>query len=341
MSGRVWGIKLGSGGRCVPFCERNSIVGIGWKDVDPEAVAHGDRDKIYNALKKVSDYRGSEGSFGQWTGALHRFGRECAVGDYILYYDPAQKSVRICRVTSGVAYRHFDLHFKDLRGEEIDIWHYRKVEFANEPIPILDFYGALKGKLLGPRGTFWELRDTFEIVDQIARGLAPNLLAASDPEIKQAFAHLRALVVARAEALNERDWEDLVADYFVAQGAHVDLGSVGGSRGTIDVEATFTHGELPESLWRIQVKRLQNQQVDWPAIETDLVNVGEAQFCYVSVFGFTPEARSAAAERGILLLEAGDFTGFLLSGRVRDTISRKLLLPSLGVNLSAAMTAGS
>ena len=334
MSRRTWAIKLGSGGRYVPFCERHSIIGVGWKDVNASIVAHGTRDELYVALKNVSYYKGSEGSFGQWTGALYRFGQECAPEDYVLYYDPAQKRVQTCKVMSELAYREFDLGAKDTLGNEVDVWHYRRVEYSSEPVPILDFYGALKGKLLGPRGTFWELRDSYEIVDQLVKGLSPHLLAASDPEIREALARLRVLVITRAESLNERDWEDVVADYFVAQGAHVDLRSVGGSRGTIDVEATFKHGELPESTWRIQVKRLQHQQVDWPQIEADLINVGDAQFCYVSVFGFTPDARRAAEERNVYLLEAEDFTSFLLSGNVRQSISRKLLLPSLGPAIS-------
>jgi hypothetical protein len=58
----------------------------------------------------------------------------------------------ICRVLSAPQYRNFDRHAKDTTGDDVDIWHYRKIEFATEPIPILDLYGAIKGKLLGPRG---------------------------------------------------------------------------------------------------------------------------------------------------------------------------------------------
>jgi hypothetical protein len=96
------------------------------------------------------------------------------------------------------------------------------------------------------------------------------------------------------------------------------------------VEAVFTHGDIPESTWRVQVKRLRNQQIDWEAIESDLQYVGEAQFCYVSVFGFTDNARRIADERGVLLLEAADFTSFLLSGKLRESVARKLLLPRTG-----------
>lgn len=332
MAERAWAIKLGSGGRCVPFCEEHRIVGIGWKNVDPRVVVNGTREEIYKNLTDRPEYKNNESSFGQWTGSLYRFGQACAERDYVLYYDPGQKRVQICRVLSAPQYRNFDRQAKDTTGDDVDIWHYRKIEFATEPIPILDLYGAIKGKLLGPRGTFWELRDEFSTIDQLTKGLLPHVLIASDPEIRETFARLRYLVVNRAEALNERDWEYVVADYFKAQGAQIDESAVGGSRGTIDVEAVFTHGEIPESVWRVQVKRLQNREVDWAAIEADLQYVGEAQFCYVSVFGFTDEARRLAEERSVLLLQAEDFTSFLLSGKLRESVARKLLLPQLGGN---------
>jgi predicted Mrr-cat superfamily restriction endonuclease len=326
---RAWAIKLGSGGRCVPFCERHSIVGIGWKNVPSNVIASASRDDIYKNLSERPEYAGSESSFGQWTGALYRFGQACTEGDYVLYYDPGTKRVQICRVLSASEYRGFDLGAEDLKGEQVDIWHYRKIKYATEPIPILDLYGTLKGRLLGPRGTFWELRDEYNTIHQLSMGLPPHLLAASDPEIRTAFEQLRDLVVGRAKALNERDWEHVVADYFKAQGGQVDEGSIGGSRGTIDVEAIFNHGEIPETTWRVQVKRLQDQPVNWPMIASDLQYIGDSRFCYVSVFGFTDEARRRADEEGVLLLEAGNFISFLLGGRVRPSVARKLSLPRL------------
>jgi len=330
VANRAWAIKLGGGGRCVPFCEQHLIIGIGWKNVPTSAIVSGSRDDIYNNLAARPEYSDLFGSFGQWVGSLYRFGQACSYGDYVLYYDPGQKRVQICRVQSALQYRDFGLDATDTVGEPVDIWHYRKIEFATEPIPILDLYGSLKGKLLGPRGTFWELHEEFDTIDQLAKGLLPHVLSASDPEIRETYARLRGLVVSRAEALNERDWELLVAYYFKAQGAQVDESAVGGSRGTIDVEAVFTHGAIPESIWRVQVKRLQDQQADWAAIEADLQYVGKAQFCYVSVFGFTDQARRLADERGVLLLQAEDFTAFLLSGKLPDAVAKKLLLPRLG-----------
>jgi hypothetical protein len=326
MAGRAWGIKLGSGGICVPFCERHHIVGIGWRMVDGGMVSSGDRDRLWGHVSKVCTFYKSNRDVGAATGQLYRFGWECKEGDYVLYYDPPQKHVRICRVISRPLYRDFDLESR-IEGEEVDIWHYRKVEYPVAAIPILDFYGGLKGSLLGPRMSFWDMSLAAEKIDQIARGQQPHVVAAPDPEIESAYRHLRELVVRRAEALNERDWEWVVVDYLKAQGAHVDERHVGGSRPIIDVEARFDHGELGEDVWRAQVKRYQGQRVDWPTIEDDFRKIGEANFCYVSVFGFTEEARRRAAEEDILLLEAGDFTPFLLTGKLREDVRSKLKLP--------------
>jgi predicted Mrr-cat superfamily restriction endonuclease len=335
MEGRVWGMKLGSGGRCIRFCEKHKIVGVGWKDVSSSMVSRGSRDKLWQHLREV--YKDTPDKWiSTSTGSLNKLGQQCKEGDYVLYYDPEKKAVQICRVTSSCLYREFDVEAKDTIGEEVDIWHYRRVEYPIEPIPIVDFYGALKGRVMGPRIAFWELADTFHIVDQIAKGKSPNLTSAADPEIKAALESLTRLMVHRLAALNESDWEHLVADYLKAQGAHVDERKIGGIQPVVDIEARFNHGELGENIWRVQVKRLEGQKIDWNTIEHDFRLAGDAEFCFVSVFGFTDEARRRADDEGILLLEAGDFTRFLLTDKLRDSVSRKLLLPFHDKTHSAA-----
>ncbi|GEM_PF-1210415 len=321
---RAWGIKLGSGGRCVDFCERHSVVGVGWKEVDTRVLRTATRDQLAAHVRERCTFYSNARQRGNAVGQLWRFGRECAPGDYVLYYDPPRKHVRICRVTSDAEARAFE------PDDATDVWHVRRVEHPVAPIPVLDFYGAIKGRLLGPRSTFWEIRP-FEVVDLLARKIAPNLVAASDPELAAAYERLRELVVRRAEALDDRDWEMLVADYFKAQGAHVD-GRIGGSGAVIDVEARFPHGELGEELWRVQVKRLQDRQIGWEVIEEFCEHAGEdVRLCFVSVYGFTEEARTKADEAGVRLMEAGDFTQFLLSGRFRDRLRYRLALPNMQV----------
>lgn len=273
------------------------------------------------AEKYGAFYGGERRKIGGAVGNLFRFARECNEGDIILYYDPPQKHVRVGRITSEPRFRDFDL------ADQIDIWHYRTVDLAPKPIPILDFYGGLKGSLLGPRMSFWDLGDDQGIAAQLFRGESPGMALAPDPRLTQAYDALRDLLLKRAEALTAEDWEWLVVDYFKAQGAHVDERKVGKSQPIIDAEARFDHGELGAELWRIQVKRLKKQKVDWAAIEADYKHVGEARFCYVSVFGFTEEAIRAADNENIRLLEAGDFARFLLSGKLRPRLREVLRLP--------------
>ena len=326
--GRAWAIKLGSGGKCIPFCKEHGVVGVGWKPVDPKVLQTATRDALNAHVgKQIPSYTTAR-ERGNATGQLWRFARECAIDDYILYYDPPNKSVQICRVTSDAEFRTF------ATTDAADIWHVRRVDYPIGPIPILDFYGVLKGRLLGPRSSFWEMRP-FTVVDQLARGATPNMIAASDPELAHAYAKLRDLIVRRAEALDEKDWEWLVADFFKAQGAHIDERRVGGSGAVIDVEARFSRGELGEEIWRVQVKRYQDKKVDWKTIEKDYEHAGEdVRFCFVSVYGFTDEAYEKAEEENIRLMEAGDFTRFLLSGKVRERLRTKLALPNLDVDVA-------
>jgi len=318
---KSWGIKLGSGGRCVDFCERHDIVGVGWETVDHSILVSGDRDRLWQHVHDMCGwYEGDRRAIGAATGQLYRFANECEVGDLVAYYDPPRKHVRIGRVLSEPLYRDFEL------DDDTDVWHFRRVELADRSFPILDFHGGLKGSLLGPRLSFWKLPDPNGVAEQLYLGQRPQ--AAADADVSSAYENLRSLLVRRAEELNADQWEWLVVDYLKAQGAHVDERRVGGSRPIIDAEARFDHGELGEEVWRVQVKRLRNQPVDWNMVDSDLRHIGEARFCFVSVFGFTPEARERAAEHDVLLLEAGDFARFLLSGKLRPRLREVLRLPS-------------
>ena len=51
---------------------------------------------------------------------------------------------------------------------------------------------------------------------------------------------------------------------------------------------------------------VNNQQIDWPAIEKDYEHAGEdVQFCFVSVYGFTPEARANVPHADPLIYRMG------------------------------------
>src|SRR5712664_666026 len=145
MEGRVWGIKLGSGGRCIPFCEKHKIIGVGWQDVSSAVVTNESWDKIWQHLRGIYDKNNPDKWISTSTGSLHRLGQQCKEGDYVLYYEPDKKRVQLCSVTSTCLYRDFDLKALDTVNEEVDIWHYRRVEYPILAIPIVDFYGALKG----------------------------------------------------------------------------------------------------------------------------------------------------------------------------------------------------
>ena len=319
---RAWAIKLGSGGVCVPFCEKHSIVGVGWHNVSATTLATADLASLRLHVGEVcrDAYGDDRRKISFASGQLYSFARVCAPGDFVIYYDPPKKHVRVARVTSDVAYRDFEL------SDRTDIWHYRKVELSPHAIPIVEFYGGLKGRLLGPRMSFWGLPDP-DAVRVLFSG--ERVERATDPEIEAAYGALRDLLIRRAETLTADDWEWLVVDYFKAQGAHVDERRVGGSHAVIDLEARFDHGELGDQLWRVQVKRLRGP-VDWPQIEEDWSHAGNDDFvfCYVSVSGFTPEARKREEEEeGLHLLEARDFVRFLLSGKLRPRLREKLRLP--------------
>ncbi len=161
---KTWVIKLGSGGICAPFCEERGIVALGWQMVNSQLINTASKEILWDHVAKVCEfYNGDRRKISQGMGQLYRFGQECKVNDYILYYDPPNKAVNVCRVTSAALYRDFDL------TNDVDCWHYRKVEYPVKPVPILDFHGSLKGSLLGPRMSFWEMKNG-KIGDSPKRG---------------------------------------------------------------------------------------------------------------------------------------------------------------------------
>ncbi len=175
--------------------------------------------------------------------------------------------------------------------------------------------------------SFWEIVP-HDAIERIAAGDSP-ILGAADPELEAAYASLKDVVLKRAESLNERDWEWLVVDYFLAQGARVDETKVGGSRAIIDAEAVFAHGDLGTEVWRIQVKRTKTDrsigQLFARILSTLALTLGFAMSRYMGSL----RRRARADEEGIHLMEAGEFTRFLLSGMYRDSIAEKLRLPRL------------
>ena len=84
MAGRAWAIKLGSAGRVVPFCERHSIVGIGWQMVDLAVVLHGSREELVEHVREKCPWYKSNREVGSAVGNLSRFDEDCADGDYVL-----------------------------------------------------------------------------------------------------------------------------------------------------------------------------------------------------------------------------------------------------------------
>jgi len=322
---RAWAIKLGSGGRCVPFCEERKIVGVGWGQVDGEVLRTATRSELAKHVGQVCDFYKTKREVGAGTGQLHRFARECQIGDFALYYVPKKKQVVVCRIAGDLETRA-----RSDGPQDVDIWHYRRVEYPIPPIPLLDLYGPLKGQLLGPRMSFWEVRPA-EVVSQLAAGQIPSLVAAADPELRKALEDLRGLVLKRLEALQDRDWENFVVDYFREQGAVVDERGVGGSTPVIDLEARFDHGDLGSEVWRVQVKRYKGE-IGWDQIAEGRAAAGDARFCFVSANGFTEEAREKAEddETATRLMEAEDFVWFALTGRIREELRARLRLPVLG-----------
>jgi hypothetical protein len=65
-------MKLGSGGRCVPFCEQHNVVGLGWEMVDPAILYKESRDKVSAHVKEVCTWYKTARDVGIAVGQLWR-----------------------------------------------------------------------------------------------------------------------------------------------------------------------------------------------------------------------------------------------------------------------------
>src|SRR5260370_20938185 len=82
MAGRVWGIKLGSGGSWIPFCERHGIIGLGYEKVDPKTLSSATRAQLWSHVKTVRTL--DDRKIGKDTWQLYRSTQEANEQEYIL-----------------------------------------------------------------------------------------------------------------------------------------------------------------------------------------------------------------------------------------------------------------
>ena len=73
---RAWGIKLGSGGRCIQFCEKHAIVSIGGEMVDAQILRGGTTESLRSHITNVWRFYKTARKRGVAAGQLTRFAGE-------------------------------------------------------------------------------------------------------------------------------------------------------------------------------------------------------------------------------------------------------------------------
>jgi predicted Mrr-cat superfamily restriction endonuclease len=322
-----WGLRLGSGGKFVDYCQNKKppIIGIGWKDVPHEIAMINNWTKLRNEVKKI--YKDvyewdNEHSISSATTQIFYFHSIMRIGDLVWYYNPRTGSLFLTKITSEAKFRNFDLDKSD-----IDIWHYREVEKARE-FAVDQVPGDLYASIRHPKQTVWNMEWATEVSEEFWSEKRKLSLEKEKKDIESAYKSLLDLIVKNIKQLNENDWEKLIAEYFKVQGGKI-IGAIGGSRPIIDVEAEFNIGLLPPVTWKAQVKRYNDKQkVDWPEIQSYLnyCRPGE-YFVFVSVSGFTLEAKNESNNEKlqipVYLLEPEDIARFILKYHDKISIEMK------------------
>lgn len=337
MLGRTWAIRLGSMGELVPFCERHGLVGLGWPNVRPGVALAADRAALLRYVESHHDSGASEAQRRSIVGQIHRFCVEAAIGDEVVYFDPARAHVVVATIESDVFARSFG------RPEVAGVWYWRRVARRAAPLPIGALSASMQRRLRVPYITFWNLR-SFDLLARAggssasrgarrapaARTGAPRGGPAPDPEIEDAYQRLEALLVRRMAWLQDQDIEALAVDWVRARRGDVDERATARGRQLIELEATIPLDHGSRRTLNLLLKRYRGRPVNWPTIGRARVKAARGSTCcFVAMGGFTSEAQARAREEGVALLEARDFVPLLLSGQIRDSLRARLQIPAM------------
>lgn len=287
---QTWGIKLGSYGSAVEFCENHGIVGVGWEMFSP-----GD-DELPPRLR--------------------RFCQDVEINDYVIYYNPRKKTFSLCRVLGEAQHRDFDL------DNDIDIWNYRKVRKIKE-INYLDFPGLLKWSVLGPRMSFWRIENS-DAEKNYADCLAhdKDFFERENKEFNEIFVKIKEIVLKKMQDLQEGDFEKLLFDLMEFQGIKCSC-DVGKSQAIIDVYGTGPFGQK----WYGQAKKRLGKKASGNEVRKFVAAVDDNYGIFASFDGFDEEAQKVAGEHeNILLLDKEDFVDLILSGKISDDLKIRLKL---------------
>ena len=302
---KTWGIKLGSNGCYVNFCEEYGIIGIGWKDVSLDLVQNKDRETLYN----------DHGVNGHAFGTLERFVVEANIGDYVLYYHPIAKQITLARITGNAEKRDFSLEL-----DNVDIWFLRKVEIINS-YNLVDFDASLKGSLLGYKGSFCCIENEdipYSHCDLLAHGKDPY--SQDDEAIRDAYNNLHRLICNKMSSLDPTDFEHLIADYIVSMGFRISE-RIGGNLPVIDIKGIGPFG----TICKAQVRRTGGA-VSKTEVQHCINNAGECDyFIFASLNGFS-ESLEGELDPEVILLDAksDELFKLILSGKCSERVMNKI-----------------
>lgn len=283
---RVWGLHSTKYPR-LPV--KNDCIAIGWENLGDLSKLPRNREafkKIYAEVYK--DRNPSAGHVANNATQLLSFAWEAKVGDYVAYPVANSKEVYVGRITGEYRF--------DADCEE-QYRNVRSVEWKG-PFQRDDFMPATQSAL-GCCMTFWKIAKgemTAVIRDLLAHGGYCGLTPDKKTHDEWVYENLYT-------QLTGEDFEGFVADLFRLYGYDVEMTAKSGDHG-IDIVATRTDALFTQTAF-VQVKRRKEAVGEdrisslCGAIASKLGSRG----VFVSYGGFQNAALSAAAEKGVALID--------------------------------------
>lgn len=280
----MWMVRAGEGAFLIDDFTRKNIVAIGWNQIgDISDVKR--KERIKELVKQNSDYK-KKLQIAVAAGQINRFLLEFKIGDYVVTYNPKNRTYLVGEIKSEYQYNRTLTEYYHVR--EVD-W-LGKVDRDSLSVPTKNSIGAISTifKITGSAK-----KEILEVLQGKKIGKDEIAEEIEEESIKEDMVFkAHELIKDRIIELNWEEMQELVAGILRAMGYKTIISNVGADRGK-DIEASPDGLMLKEPRILIQVKH-RSSQMGSKEIRNFQAILRGRKGLYVSTGGFSQNAKLEA-----------------------------------------------
>mgnify|MGYP002279527669 FL=1 len=288
-------VRAGQGGQLAEDFKTHQVIAVGWNVLGN--LAKLDTLDVLKAKLKEHYPEATEGKINNHAGQLYRFLREFKVGDYVLTYNPENRTYTVGSIASDYEYD----------TQRLDYFHLREVKWFKE-LSRDDLSTSTKNSL-GSTLTIFRIPPSaeHEIMQENPPGNVEDAISATSSDdtldtLKDDFEEKAHEFI--KDELIKLDWEEMeefVAGVLRAMGYKTLVGAKGPDGGK-DILASPDGLGLEDPKIKVEVKHRKNSSMGAPEIRNFLGGLRPGdRALYISTGGFTREARYEADRSNVPL----------------------------------------